>query len=140
MLAKIQAFLSLRNVCQLMSNGSILAPDLTTVHKEIYALNNAPKRTLFSPPPFQNTRKTKLWTTAQKHGFGKFFNNSEIQTVQSTLRKELISIKNNTYSLICNMIEIKSRKYCRICNMQYQPQMLAVMARESHQGSSQAEN
>jgi len=53
-LAKIQAFLRPGNACQLMSNGSILAPDLTTAYKEICALNNAPKRTflpLFFPFP-----------------------------------------------------------------------------------------
>lgn len=40
-LAKCQVFLSLWNVCQLVSNGSILAPDLTIAYKELYVLNTA---------------------------------------------------------------------------------------------------
>lgn len=51
MLAKCQAFLSLQNVCQLMSNGSILAPDLTIAYKELYALNTGIMKGI-SPPPF----------------------------------------------------------------------------------------
>lgn len=51
MLAKCQAFLSLRNVCQLVSNGSTLAPDLTIAYKELYTLNTAPMKGI-SPPPF----------------------------------------------------------------------------------------
>lgn len=77
MLAKCQAFLSLQNVCQLVSNGNILAPDLTTVYKELYALNPGPMKGI-SPPPFPpfpvnndppTNWKTKLWTVMQKHSF-----------------------------------------------------------------------
>jgi len=66
MLAKIQAFLRLGNVCQLMSNGSILAPDLTIAYKEIYALNTAPEKALlpllFLPPCQKPTNKLENQT------------------------------------------------------------------------------